>query len=285
MDPQLVIVADADEPLSVTAGRSAYGTKAEYRSVSAIRFSVMSDPMLFERSPEPYLRARPGYPAELWALLAQLGVAREGARVMDIGAGTGQATGPLLQQGAEVDAVEPGKGLASLLRKQFPAVHVQERTAEAASYPARAYDGVVCATALHWFDLAVALPQFRQCLRPGGRLVPFWNVFFDPHAEPTPFREVINTMFGGPPMTKGTPLDETHWSSALTEDGLFDLDAVHTWRWTHRMSSQQVHDLLSTFNGWTGDQIDIATNAAQRLGGTITEHYTTIAYVCRPSSK
>lgn len=203
---------------------------------------------------------------------------------MDIGAGTGQATGPLLQRCAQVDAIEPGKGLASLLCKQFPSVYVQGVTAEAASYPANAYDGVVCATALHWLDLAAVLPRFRECLRTGGWFVPFWNVFFDPNAERMPFREAINAMFGGPPTTKGTPLDQAYWASVLTRGGLFDVDAVHTWRWTHLMSGQQVHDLLSTFTSWTGDQIATATNAVQRCGGTVTEHYPTIAYVCRASS-
>ena len=75
-----------------------------------------------------------------------------------------------------------------------------------------------------------------------------------------------------------------HWSRALTRDGLFRLEAVHTWRGSHQLSTRHMADLLSTFNGWTQDHIATATKAVDRLGGTVTEHYTTIAYVCRADS-
>ena len=244
----------------------------------------MPDPMLFERSPERYLRARPAYPDQLWTLLAELGVARGGARVLDLGAGTGQATGPLLQRGARVDAVEPGPGLAALLREQCPAARVQVARAEDAAYPTHAYDGVVAATALHWMELDVVLPRVRDSLRADGWFVPFWHVFLDPDAEPTPFREELHAMFGSTPTTSGTPLDEQHWSDSLTRDDLFRLASVHRWRWTLQMSSEQLHDLVSTFNGWTEENVATATAAVDRLGGTVTEHYTTIAYVCAPVS-
>lgn len=237
--------------------------------------------MLFERSPERYGRARPAYPEGLWHLLGELGVARPGARVLDLGAGTGQATGPLLRRGARVDAVEPGAGLASHLRAHFPTVHVQVARAEDADYPAASYDGVVCATALHWLDLPTVLPRVRAALLPGGWFVPFWHVFFDPEAQPTPFRAAVDAMFGAPPTTAGTPLDVHHWRDALTRGGLFEVARVETWRWEHHMTSAQLDDLLRTFNGWTEDQVGAAVRAADGLGGSVTEHYTTIAYLCR----
>lgn len=238
--------------------------------------------MLFEQSPERYRRARPAYPKELWDLLSTLEIASEGRYVLDLGAGTGQATGPLLERGARVDAVEPGAGLASLLREQFPAAQVQVLRAEDADYPAGEYDGVVAATSLHWMNLEVVLPRIHQSLRPEGWFVPFWHVFFDPKAEPTPFREAVNVMFGAPPTTEGTPLDEEHWTHRLSKAGLFRIHSIHAWRWTQRMTSRQLHDLVSTFNGWTENHVATATKAVDRLGGEVVEHYTTIAYVCAP---
>lgn len=238
--------------------------------------------MLFEQFPERYHRARPPYPEQLWELLARFNLAREGSRVLDLGAGTGHATGPLLERGARVDAVEPGPGLASLLKERFPAAGVQVARAEDADYPPGAYDGVVAATSLHWMDLEVVLPRIHQSLRPKGWFIPFWHVFFDPRAEPTPFREAVNAMFGAPPTIEGTPLDEDSWRHRLTRAGLFRIHSVHVWRWTHRMTSQQLHDLVSTFNGWTPAHITTATTAVDRLGGEVVEHYTTIAYVCMP---
>jgi hypothetical protein len=47
------------------------------------------------------------------------------------------------------------------------------------------------------------------------------------------------------------------------------------------MTSLPLRDLLSTFNGWTDNTIAKATRVADECGGTVTEQYTTIAYLCR----
>jgi SAM-dependent methyltransferase len=83
--------------------------------------------LVFDEDPERYARARPGYPPEIFAAMRELGGLVAGARVLEVGAGTGQATVGLLAAGAEVTAVEPGPGLAAALRQRFaPAVRVLE---------------------------------------------------------------------------------------------------------------------------------------------------------------
>lgn len=52
------------------------------------------------------MRARPGYPPQLFADLAQLAHIGPGSRVLEIGCGTGQATVPLAERGGEIVAVE-----------------------------------------------------------------------------------------------------------------------------------------------------------------------------------
>ena len=244
----------------------------------------MSDPLLFDRDPERYERARPAYPQGLWQRLEEMGVAREGARILDIGAGTGQVTGPLLARGARVDAIEPGGALARRLVENHPHTNVQVVNAEDATYPRNSYDAVVCGTALHWIDLAVLLPQVRECLRADGWFVPFWHVFFDPDAETTPFRAAVNAMFGRVPSIEDTPLDEDHWTRAFTDGGLFTIEEVIRWRFSHRMTSSRLLDLLHTFNGWSEKHIATTIETAERLGGSVTEHYTTIAYFCRSTA-
>lgn len=58
----------------------------------------------FSRSADAYERARPGYPAEaVDHLVSRL---RAGARVLDLAAGTGKLTRPLMAAGLDVIAVE-----------------------------------------------------------------------------------------------------------------------------------------------------------------------------------
>jgi len=71
--------------------------------------------MSFNRAASTYHRGRPPYPDAVFDLLAErCGLGPE-ARLLEIGAGNGLATGPLLAAGAHVVAVEPGKELAAIL--------------------------------------------------------------------------------------------------------------------------------------------------------------------------
>ena len=54
-----------------------------------------------------------------------------GRRVLDLGAGTGQATGPLLAAGLQVTAIEPGPNLAMQLQDWHPAATVLVARAQA----------------------------------------------------------------------------------------------------------------------------------------------------------
>jgi SAM-dependent methyltransferase len=90
----------------------------------------MVDPMHFETRAEIYERARPPYPKVLWDRLRELGVLRAGVCVVELGAGTGQATEHLLDAEAVVTAVEPGRSLAERLRRRCPSARVVVARAE-----------------------------------------------------------------------------------------------------------------------------------------------------------
>ena len=80
--------------------------------------------MSFDAAAGLYHRGRRPYPDAVFELLVSRCGLRPGARVLDIGAGTGLATGPLLAAGAHVVAVEPGANLQTArdLWSTFPNV-------------------------------------------------------------------------------------------------------------------------------------------------------------------
>lgn len=148
------------------------GRRASSQSASpgAGRFGF--DPTsVFDPVAESYRGARPGYPEQLYERLDGLIGGIRGARVVDLGAGTGIATAALSERGASVVAVEPS--LTMMGQMAFPALCAR---AEAIPLRSASVDLVTCAQAWHWVDPALAVPECRRVLRTGGWLALWWNV-------------------------------------------------------------------------------------------------------------
>jgi SAM-dependent methyltransferase len=126
----------------------------------------------YGRSAPAYERGRPGYPqAAVDFLAARLGLG-PGRTVVDLAAGTGKLTGPLVATGAEVIAVEP----VPEMRAALPAVaRAVDGTAEDMPLDTGSADAVAVAQAFHWFKGDAALTEIHRVLRPGCSLALVWN--------------------------------------------------------------------------------------------------------------
>lgn len=125
----------------------------------------MDNTELFTGKAEAYAKARPGYSIEaiqyIRALISDQPV------IAEIGAGTGIFTHAIAQFATKIFAVEPNSDMRAQLRetvKEFNQVTVVDATAENTTLPDHCADAIVCAQALHWFDL----PAFnKECQRIG----------------------------------------------------------------------------------------------------------------------
>ena len=130
----------------------------------------------FTAAAEVYERARPGYPDEAVAWVAErLGIG-PGRDVLDLAAGTGKLTRQLVPLGARIVAVEPIDAMRAELERAVPAVEALAGTAEAIPLADASVDAVTCAQAFHWFRPDEAAREIRRVLRPGGGLALLWNV-------------------------------------------------------------------------------------------------------------
>ena len=128
----------------------------------------------FDEIAELYDAGRRECPEHLFDDLFALAEIRPaGARVLEIGCGTGQATLPLARRGCRVTCVELGANLARIARSklaQFPLARVVTAPFEKWEPGGERFDIVLAATAWHWLDPTVRYARAAAALRPGGVL-------------------------------------------------------------------------------------------------------------------
>jgi SAM-dependent methyltransferase len=126
---------------------------------------------------EAYDFGRPRYDDH--AIDAIAAAAGGGPRLLDVGAGTGRLSGPLLEQGCDVVAVEPLDEMRAILTRHIGPDRALAGRAEELPLPDASVDGAVCGDAWHWFDGARAADELARVVRPGGGVVvcvtyPLW---------------------------------------------------------------------------------------------------------------
>src|SRR4030095_4583501 len=103
---------------------------------------------------------------------------RAGARVADVGAGTGLLTRGLLARGFDVVAVEPNPAMREACDRYcaaFDRYRSVEGTGESMPLPAASIDLITAAQAFHWFDIDPARAECLRVLTPHGKVALIWN--------------------------------------------------------------------------------------------------------------
>ncbi|WP_105385221.1 MFS transporter [Neorhizobium alkalisoli] len=152
----------------------------------------------FGANSEAYNDARPAYPPRVYDILRDQGAASQTARVFEIGAGTGQATAPLLALGCTITALEPDERLATTLADRLKhygsLLTIMQSSFEDSLLPSAGFDLGVAAMAFHWLQPDSALAKVFRLLRPGGWWAMWWTVFGDP-ADMDPFQRRTQALF------------------------------------------------------------------------------------------
>jgi len=250
----------------------------------------------FNARAELYHRARPPYPPEVFTTLTRVAGLGPGIRVLEIGAGSGLATAPILATGAEVVAVEPGGELAAILRANSdPArLTIVEDDFERAEVHGD-FDLAVSATALHWVDTAVAVPKIGALVRPGGWLAAWWNEFGVDW--PTEFRDRLDAVYHeflpsepGYLASRSHAMDVPAWTERLRTGGWFGPVEVTVLEWTNRLTPESARLLWSTFPNVAGLDADRREGFLSGLagivddfGGTVDDPHRTVLYLTRRS--
>jgi SAM-dependent methyltransferase len=230
----------------------------------------------FSRSAAAYERGRPGYPGAAVACVVSRLAA--GARVLDLAAGTGKLTRPLLAAGLDVVAVEP----VAEMRAALPAAaRPMAGTAEAIPLDTAAVDAVTVGHAFHWFARDAALAEIHRVLKPGGLLALLWNR----RVEDEPVNVAIEQLLE--PYRAGTP---THrwdsWRGALEGTHLFGPLDEHEFPSEQRLDAAGMEARVGSISFIAALDAEERARVLERARaiageGTVVVRYRTEVQLCR----
>jgi SAM-dependent methyltransferase len=213
----------------------------------------------FEQAADLYDRARPGYPDALFDDLAELAELFRGARVCEIGCGTGQASVPLAERGYGLTCVELGTQLAAVAARKlarFPHAEVINADFETWRPENADFDAVVAFTSFHWLDPAVRYAKPASLLRRGGALAVVATHHVLP-ADGDPFfalvQEDYDAIVPDDPQTAEGPPRPPEAIADLGDDiattGLFENAGARRYVWDLTYTADEYIDVLSTYSG------------------------------------
>lgn len=171
-------------------------------------------------------------------VLEDCGVALRGAKVLDVGSGTGKLMRLLSQGGAVVTGVDVSLGMLQVA-KRWPGGGLVRGLAERLPFKGQSFAFVSCGQAFQWFDYDNALQEFRRVLASGGKLLLLWNE--RDRSDPTSqaIEKSVEAYRKNSPRWRGVD-----WTVKITERGAFSRPSVRAIQWEREVHWRLLVDLI-----------------------------------------
>ncbi|WP_038346152.1 class I SAM-dependent methyltransferase [Acinetobacter sp. A47] len=197
----------------------------------------------FSSGAELYQQVRPSYPQDIAFWLQDRLQIGENSTVIDLGSGTGKFLPYLLQNRANVIAVEPVTEMLQQLRHSYPAVRCIQASSDQIPLANASIDAIVCAQSFHWFANMTTLTEMHRLLSASGHLGLIWN------QRDTTVDWVKALADAIAPLEADTPrYHSEQWKQVFEQQQLFHFAELQTFQQKHRGTVEQVVSkrLLST---------------------------------------
>ena len=198
-----------------------------------------------------YDAQRSGYPEELFADLSAIAALGSGARVLEIGCGSGLATTGLASRGFDITAIDPGPSLVDIARQRFGnSPNVRFAVASFEDWPLEpdCFRLVAAAQSWHWVRPDIGFRKAADALVSGGRLAifghtPIWSTELTRRLEPS-YKSLSGEMLAPP--VENWYLPEGPIPELVTASGYFVDVARRGYSWRRRYSASSFAAYLGT---------------------------------------
>ncbi len=211
----------------------------------------------FSKVIQDYDTARPGYPQELYDTVISIAGIETEAKVLEVGAGTGQATDLFLQGDYRTDLLEVSDEQVAFLKQKYgenSKVAVKKDYFEQYETEKK-YDLIYSATAFHWVDSSVGYPKAWEMLKPGGTMAVFWHMSSVTYYAGGIFDGLNKLKQKYLPQgslgfdAEGIQRVKEKRIAQIQSGGYFGTPEIYEYRWIDTYDAERYVTLLNTYSG------------------------------------
>ncbi len=201
----------------------------------------------------------------------------QGSRAIEVGAGTGIATGPLADRGLLVTALEPSPAMAAVAAHKLGdrTTIVSQRFED--WLPSESFDLLVACNAWHWIHPMVGLKRMDGALHPGSTLALAWTEIVSWGEEPFETRLAQEL---GSPWPKGTEFITDSLQSIRSHRRVDDLREKR-YRFSRTLDAETYVAVKNTYGGPADPELDSSLRRLidEEFGGSLTKVEEAVLYL------
>ncbi|HEX3045901.1 MAG TPA: methyltransferase domain-containing protein [Bacillota bacterium] len=211
----------------------------------------------FDEAAAYYDQYRPSYPLELIDCILEKTAISPGARILEIGAGSGKATELFEKRGFELVCIEPGPNLVAAGQRKFN--HTNKVTYITSRFEhwaetSEQFDLAFSAQAFHWVPKPLGFQKCARALKLGRFLALFWNMYL---LGPSPLDAELAELCREYRILELLTADQCESRiqsniQQIVESASFHTPIIYRYPWRQNYNSEQFIRFLMTGNGYLG---------------------------------
>lgn len=245
----------------------------------------MGNEKYFDENVVLYDKFRPTYGTKIFEDILSYSKITPSSKILEIGCGTGNATLPMIQTGAEVTAVEIGGNLSQYTAQKFSKYsnfRIIHSAFEDYQTPVQ-YDLIFAATSFHWIKFDQSYSRCKDLLKQDGVLAVFWNTPRISRKNIDLYEEIQGLYQKYMPngQEEKEMLLESKWytqrcndlNGFLKENGYLDC-VFKIYQDTRAFSADEYIGLLQTYSNHMALPPDVRTTFFEKIHSAIKRHKT-----------